>query len=61
MARAIGGDEALDPELVEWVYEFMAPQADAWRAAGVFGPTVDVPDDADLQTRLLAITGRQAG
>jgi uncharacterized protein (TIGR03086 family) len=60
LARAVGADEALDPELVQFVYDFMAPQVDQWRAAGVFGPAVDVPADADLATRLLAITGRRA-
>ena len=60
LARATGGNETLDPELVEWVYAFLAPQADAWRAAGVFGPSVDVAPDADLQTKLLGQTGRRA-
>ena len=58
LARATGGDERLDPELVDFVHGFMAPQADQWRAAGVFGPAVEVPPDADLQTQLLAMTGR---
>jgi uncharacterized protein (TIGR03086 family) len=58
LARAIGADERLDPALVEFVHAFMAPQVDQWRAAGVFGPNVEVPPDADLQSQLLAITGR---
>jgi uncharacterized protein (TIGR03086 family) len=58
LARATGGDERLDPELVEFVHGFMAPQVDQWRAAGVFGPAVDVPPGRDLQTKLLAMTGR---
>jgi uncharacterized protein (TIGR03086 family) len=60
LARAIGADERLDPELVEWVHGYLAPQAEAWRSAGAFGPVVDVPADADAQTRLLALTGRRA-
>jgi uncharacterized protein (TIGR03086 family) len=59
LARAIGADEALDPGLVEWVLVYMAPNADAARAAGVFGPEVDVPDCSDPLTRLLAVTGRR--
>jgi uncharacterized protein (TIGR03086 family) len=58
LARGIGGDERLDPELVEFVHDFLAPQVEQWRGAGVFGPAVDVPADADLQTKLLAVTGR---
>jgi uncharacterized protein (TIGR03086 family) len=58
LARAIGGDERLAPDLVEFVHTLMAPQVEQWRAAGVFGPATEVPPDADLQTKLLALTGR---
>ena len=58
LARGIGGDDRLDPDLVQFVYDFLAPQADQWRGAGVFGPAVGVPDDADPQSKLLALTGR---
>lgn len=58
LARAIGADEGLDPELVEFVDGFLGPQIEAWRSAGAFGPAVEVPDNADLQARLLARTGR---
>jgi uncharacterized protein (TIGR03086 family) len=58
LARGIGGDDRLDPELVEFVHDFLAPQADQWRGAGVFAAAVPVGDDADLQTRLIALTGR---
>jgi uncharacterized protein (TIGR03086 family) len=59
LARALGGDDALDPELVEWVLAYIRPNADGARAAGVFGPEVQVPDCSDPQTRLLAVTGRR--
>jgi uncharacterized protein (TIGR03086 family) len=59
LARGAGLDARIDRELVGAVYEFMAPQADAWRGAGVFGPAVDVGKDADALERLLAITGRR--
>ena len=59
LARAIGADERLDPELVEFAAGFLTPQADGWRAAGVFGPQVDVGEDADAQARLLALSGRR--
>jgi uncharacterized protein (TIGR03086 family) len=58
LARAIGADEQLDPELVEFTYGFMAPQADQLRSVGVFGPAVDPPPGADRQTELLCLTGR---
>jgi uncharacterized protein (TIGR03086 family) len=58
LARGIGGDDRLDPELVEFVHAFMAPQVEQWRGAGVFAAAVSVPDGADLQAKLLAMTGR---
>ncbi len=57
LARAVGRDVALDPVLVEGVREQVMPGLDRWRAMGVFGPAVAVPDDADRRTRLLAATG----
>lgn len=60
LARAIGGDERLDPEVVDFVYRYLEPTAEGWRKAGAFGPEVEVSPGADRQTRLLAIAGRQA-
>ena len=60
LARAIRDDARLDPELVTFVYEYLEPQAQGWRAAGAFGPEVQVDPQADLQTKLLALAGRQA-
>ena len=59
LARAVGADERLDPEVVDFAYDFLLPQVDGWESAGVFGPRVDVPPDADRQSQLLALTGRQ--
>jgi uncharacterized protein (TIGR03086 family) len=60
LARAVGADERLDPELVEFSYSLLAPQVDDWRAGGAFGEEVRVPPDADRQTQLLGLTGRSA-
>lgn len=60
LARGTGGDDSLDPELVELCYEWAEPQEELIRRSGVFGDRVDVAPDADLQTRLLAIMGRRA-
>jgi uncharacterized protein (TIGR03086 family) len=59
LARAIGADEALDPELVEFAHGYLAPQVDGWRSAGAFGPAVEVPAGASRQDELLAMTGRR--
>ncbi len=58
LARATGGDEHLDPDLVDFALGYLAPQADMWREAGAFGPAVKVPVSIDRQTELLALTGR---
>jgi uncharacterized protein (TIGR03086 family) len=57
IAQLIGEDFTLPPELVESLFEMVVPQAEAWRAMGVFGEPVDVPDDADRETQLLGVTG----
>ena len=57
IAKLIGLDYSLPPELVELLWEIVVPQAEAWRAMGIFAPEVQVPDDADRETKLLAKTG----
>ncbi len=58
IARFIGADTTMPPDLVQGLWDVVAPQAEEWRALGVFGPAVEVSDDAPLQDRLLALTGR---
>ena len=58
LARATGGDEHLDPELVDFAYGYIAPQVELWRGAGAFGPAIKAPAGADRQAELLALTGR---
>ncbi|GAC1569440.1 MAG: TIGR03086 family metal-binding protein [Candidatus Dormibacteria bacterium] len=59
IARVVGVDTRLPDELTAGLWEGLSPRADQWRALGVFGPAVAVPDDADLQARLLGLTGRK--
>jgi len=58
LAKGIDVDDTLDPEWVRLLYDDLAPREREIRAWGVFGDTVVPPDGADLQTRLLALTGR---
>ena len=60
LARGIGADDELDPELVEMLYDQMEPREDRLKASGLFGEHVDAPPGADTQTKLLAIMGRRA-
>jgi uncharacterized protein (TIGR03086 family) len=59
LARAIGADEALDPDLVDISLAHMEPMIDAWQDAGIFAPRIPAPAGADAQTRLLLLSGRQ--
>jgi uncharacterized protein (TIGR03086 family) len=58
LARATGQDETLDPERCAVMLEGMLPIDEVLRQSGQYGPKVEVPDDADVQTRLLAFIGR---
>jgi uncharacterized protein (TIGR03086 family) len=58
LARATGQSETLDPDKCAAMLEGMLPLDDALRQSGQYGPRVHVPDDADVQTRLLAFIGR---
>ncbi|MFZ4896215.1 TIGR03086 family metal-binding protein [Plantibacter sp. Mn2098] len=58
LARATGSDENLPIELVEAVWTVFEPQQDALEASGLFASKVDLGEDAPLQWRLLALTGR---
>jgi uncharacterized protein (TIGR03086 family) len=59
LARAIEGDEKIDPDLVDAVYSRIEPEVDSLAASGLFDPPVPVPPDSDEQTRLIAATGRR--
>jgi uncharacterized protein (TIGR03086 family) len=58
LARATGQDETLDPQRCAAMLEGMLPMDDLLRQSGQYGPRVEVPDDADAQTKLLAFIGR---
>jgi uncharacterized protein (TIGR03086 family) len=58
LARAVGADETLDAELVSAVWTVFEPQQDTLAASGLYASPVTVAEDAPLQSRLLAITGR---
>jgi uncharacterized protein (TIGR03086 family) len=59
LARATGQDETLDPVKCAQLLEGMLPLDDVLRASGQYGPRVEVSEDTDVQTRLLAFIGRR--
>jgi len=58
LARATGQDETLDAEKATVMLEGMLPMDEMLRQSGQYGPRVDVPDDADPTTKLMAFVGR---
>jgi len=60
LAKGIGLEVELDSECMEVSLAAYRPYEAAMRANGDLGPDVEVPDDADLQTRYLAFFGRRA-
>jgi uncharacterized protein (TIGR03086 family) len=59
LASGIGVDTTLDTELVEACYRSAKAGEELIRGSGVFGNEIEVPEDADTQTRLLALLGRE--
>lgn len=59
LARGIDADDRLDADAVSTTSEQVRPNAGELAGTGLFAPPVDVPDDADEQTRLLALFGRR--
>jgi uncharacterized protein (TIGR03086 family) len=60
LARAIGADERLDEDSVRRCYELLQPMDAMIRQPGVFGPKLDPPGGADVQTAFLYFLGRRA-
>ena len=61
LARATGQSEVLDSDQLQRMIAGMAAMPEeALRADGMFGPRIDVPADADEQTRFLGYVGRRA-
>jgi hypothetical protein len=58
IARWIGASTQLPSALVQGMWDELSPDMEAWRAMGVYGPAVPVPDDAPVRDRLLGLSGR---
>ncbi len=58
LARATGQDDQLDVHTCEQMFAGMEPMAEVLYASGQYGPRVEVPEDNDVQTKLLGLIGR---
>lgn len=61
LAAGMGRTVAIDPAVVQFCWTNTAPMAAGLAGTGLFGsgPSGTVPESADLQTRLLDVTGRR--
>jgi len=60
LARTVGADERLDEDSVRHAYEALKPMDAMIRQPNIFGPKLEPPVGADLQTEFLYFLGRQA-
>jgi hypothetical protein len=58
LARATGQDDRLDPGFCAQLLSEMESMEQVIRSSGQYGARVEVPRDADAQTRLLGFIGR---
>jgi hypothetical protein len=58
IARALGGDLMLDPQIADYCLDFWQPMAAGLPSSGFFGAAVAPPPDADPGRRLLSLLGR---
>ncbi|RDI25554.1 TIGR03086 family metal-binding protein [Lentzea flaviverrucosa] len=58
LARSIGADERIDPDLASAVLKYVERNIDDWSGSSMFDSPVPVSPDADDQTRLIGLLGR---
>ncbi|GAA2611524.1 TIGR03086 family metal-binding protein [Streptomyces axinellae] len=58
VARATGQEPGFDEESLRTVHTFLADAVRGNGGEGLFGPVVQVPEDAPLLDRVVALTGR---
>lgn len=59
LARSNGADVELDHDLLQRSWDGVLPLEEVVRQPGIFGPAVEVPDDAPFQDRAMGFFGRQ--
>lgn len=59
LAKATGQDPVIPKELATAAYHGIQGFGDNARAPGLFAPEVEVADDADIVTKMVAMAGRQ--
>ncbi len=58
IAKLIGTDTTMANDLIQGLRDEFSPVIEDYRKMGIFPPAIEVADDADEQTKLLALFGR---
>lgn len=58
VAQSIGVEHTIPDDVARDLCAWFAPQAAGWVEAGILAPPVEVPEDADPSTNLVALSGR---
>jgi len=58
VAQSIGVEHTIPDDVARDLHAWFAPQASGWVEAGILAPPIEVPDDADPTTHLIALSGR---
>ena len=59
LRTAIGADTTLDDDLTSFLMPWAEPAMKAYQAGGVTAAPPPIPDNASLQTKILALSGRR--
>ncbi|HYH75279.1 MAG TPA: TIGR03086 family metal-binding protein [Candidatus Saccharimonadales bacterium] len=59
LGEGIGKSVAFPAQVTQVVYDYLLPRLTDYEQSNLFAPPVIVPEAADLQTKLLALTGRR--
>jgi hypothetical protein len=59
IAKLIGVSTVMPEDFVQALWDEFTPVIEGYRQMGVFPAAIEVPETADLQTKLLALVGRQ--
>jgi len=59
LARSIGADDTLPPAAVEATMMGLSRFPEEQMRGSMFGPAIEVPDDASAQDKLIGFVGRQ--
>jgi hypothetical protein len=59
MAKLIGADTTMADDYVQALMDEFSPVIEGYRQMGLFPPAIEVANDASLQTKLLAMVGRE--